>query len=124
ISPNSTRNPRIFTCWSCRPRNSNCPSARHRTRSPVRYSRPPGSNLLATNRSAVSSSCPQYPPPTPPPPLPPPPPPPIPPRQTLAPNVQLSRYPHRHHRPLPIQHVHPRVGNRPPDRRRPALPSY
>ena len=31
ISPNSIRYPRIFTCWSIRPRNSSSPSPRHRT---------------------------------------------------------------------------------------------
>jgi len=35
-SPNSTRNPRIFTCSSLRPRNSMFPSGRYRARSPVR----------------------------------------------------------------------------------------
>ena len=42
ISPGSIRKPRIFTCSSARPRNSSAPSARQRTRSPVRYSRAPG----------------------------------------------------------------------------------
>jgi len=35
ISPNSMRNPRIFTCWSRRPRNSMLPSERYRQQSPV-----------------------------------------------------------------------------------------
>ena len=34
--------PRILTWWSSRPRNSSVPSARQRTRSPVRYRRAPG----------------------------------------------------------------------------------
>ena len=40
-SPGSTRNPRIFTCSSARPRNTSRPPASHRARSPVRYSRAP-----------------------------------------------------------------------------------
>ena len=38
------RKPRSFTWSSRRPRNSSAPSVRQRTRSPVRYSRAPGSN--------------------------------------------------------------------------------
>ena len=37
------RKPRTLTWWSERPRNSSVPSARQRARSPVRYSRAPGS---------------------------------------------------------------------------------
>src|SRR6202035_2279417 len=63
ISPNSTRNPRIFTCSSTRPMHSSPPSPPPLTRSPVRYSRSPPSSLnpLGTNRSAVSPACFQYP---------------------------------------------------------------
>ncbi|GAA3773583.1 hypothetical protein GCM10022403_005880 [Streptomyces coacervatus] len=53
-SPGSIRNPRIFTCSSARPANTNRPSAVHRTRSPVRYIRSPSANGHATNRSADS----------------------------------------------------------------------
>jgi hypothetical protein len=50
--------------------NSSVPSAFHRIRSPVRYSRAPGStpNGSGTNRSAVSAGRPRYPRTTPPPP--------------------------------------------------------
>ena len=34
--PDSTRNPRTFTCWSTRPRYSRFPSSQYRPRSPVR----------------------------------------------------------------------------------------
>ena len=56
-SPGSTRKPRTFTCSSSRPRNSSVPSASHRARSPVRYSRAPGppANGSGTKRSAVSA---------------------------------------------------------------------
>ncbi|CAM5268035.1 hypothetical protein SMICM304S_03072 [Streptomyces microflavus] len=52
--------PRIFTWSSLRPRNSSVWSSRRRTRSPVRYIRPPGTPWSApkgsaTNRSAVRS---------------------------------------------------------------------
>ncbi len=52
-----------MTCSSARPRYSSPPSASHRARSPVRYSRAPGSppNGSGTNRSAVSSGRPRYP---------------------------------------------------------------
>ena len=43
ISSSSIRKPRSLTCRSTRPRNSSVPSSRQRTRSPVRYSRAPGS---------------------------------------------------------------------------------
>ncbi|MNL16730.1 hypothetical protein D3C87_1377820 [compost metagenome] len=55
ISPSSIRNPRIFTCWSMRPRYSTTPSARNRARSPLRYSRAPGTKGSGTKRSAVRS---------------------------------------------------------------------
>ena len=42
ISPSSIRKPRIFTCWSFRPRNSMFPSGSYRPRSPVRYIRRSG----------------------------------------------------------------------------------
>src|ERR1700758_5204653 len=63
------RYPRILTCSSARPTNCNCPSARHHTKSPVRYIRAPDPpNGHATNRDPVNSARPQYPPPPPPPP--------------------------------------------------------
>ena len=62
----STRKPRTFTCVSTRPRNSSVPSASQRAKSPVRYSRAPGSpNGSGTKRSAVSSGRFQYPRPRP-----------------------------------------------------------
>src|SRR5262249_28619090 len=46
---------RILTCSSARPKYSSCPSARQRTKSPVRYMRSPGPpNGHATNRDAVN----------------------------------------------------------------------
>ncbi len=42
-SPGSMRKPRTLTCRSIRPTNSSVPSGSQRTRSPVRYSRAPGS---------------------------------------------------------------------------------
>ena len=53
----SIRKPRIFNCWSMRPRNSSSPVARWRTRSPVRYRRAPDSPVkgFGTNRSAVEA---------------------------------------------------------------------
>ena len=42
ISPSSIRWPRIFTCWSIRPRYSMSPQGSHRARSPERYSRATG----------------------------------------------------------------------------------
>ncbi len=62
-SPGSTRKPRTLTCWSVRPTNSSVPPARHRTRSPERYSRAPGSpeSGSGTKRSAVSSGRFRYP---------------------------------------------------------------
>src|SRR5262245_12681767 len=60
------RYPRILTCSSARPRYCSCPSARHRTKSPVRYMRSPGlPNGEATNREAVKGVRPTYPTPTP-----------------------------------------------------------
>src|ERR1700757_4731236 len=60
------RYPRILTCSSARPRYCNCPSAPHRTRSPVRYIRAPGSpNGHATNRDPVNPARRQYPQPPP-----------------------------------------------------------
>ena len=51
-SSSSTRCPWIFTCRSTRPRNSNAPSARRCTRSPVRYQRRPSRTM---NFCALSS---------------------------------------------------------------------
>src|SRR6476620_5726218 len=49
------RYPRILPCSSARPKYRSCPSAPHRTRSPVRYIRAPGPpNGHATNRDAVN----------------------------------------------------------------------
>src|SRR4029077_13496901 len=49
------RYPRILTCSSARPRYCSCPSAPHRTKSPVRYIRAPAPpNGHATNRDAVN----------------------------------------------------------------------
>src|SRR3954447_17823274 len=60
------RYPRILTCSSARPRYCSCPSASHRTRSPVRYIRVPGPpNGQETNREAVNPVRPTYPTPTP-----------------------------------------------------------
>src|SRR5262245_43314991 len=60
------RYPRIFTCSSARPSKSNCPSAPHRTTSPVPYLRSPGTpNGHATNRDPLNPARPQYPTPTP-----------------------------------------------------------
>ncbi len=55
ISPSSMRKPRTFTWKSSRPRYSMAPCARHRARSPVRYSRAPPSveKGSGTKRSAV-----------------------------------------------------------------------
>ncbi|KGW37801.1 hypothetical protein Y602_6260 [Burkholderia pseudomallei MSHR733] len=61
ISPNSIRNPRIFTWKSFRPRYSRLPSVRQRARSPVLYSRPPATNGSSMNRSRVSSGRFKYP---------------------------------------------------------------
>ncbi len=56
-SPGSIRNPWILTCRSSRPRNSTVPSARHRARSPVRYSRVPAAPKgSGTNRAAVAAA--------------------------------------------------------------------
>ena len=46
ISPSSMRKPRSLTWLSARPRKSIVPSARQRTRSPVRYSRAPAPNAI------------------------------------------------------------------------------
>ncbi len=56
-SSGSTRWPRTFTWRSSRPPYSSTPSARQRARSPVRYSRAPGTPLTGSgmNRSAVSA---------------------------------------------------------------------
>src|SRR5215831_819720 len=43
----------------------------------------------------------------------------IPPRQPRSRYVQLPSHPHRHRLQTPIQHIHPRVPHRLPDRRRP-----
>src|SRR6202008_2830520 len=60
------RYPRILTCSSARPRYCSCPSAPHRTRSPVRYIRAPGApNGQDTNRDPVNPARPRYPTPTP-----------------------------------------------------------
>src|SRR5277367_6567148 len=60
------RYPRILTCSSARPTYRSCPSAPHRTRSPVRYIRAPGApNGHATNRDAVNEARRTYPTPTP-----------------------------------------------------------
>src|ERR1700756_5288346 len=60
------RYPRILTCSSARPRNRSCPSAPHRTKSPLRYIRAPGApNGHATNRDPVNAARPTYPTPTP-----------------------------------------------------------
>src|SRR5689334_15926954 len=60
------RYPRILTCSSARPTYASWPSARHRTRSPVRYIRIPGPpNGQATNRDPVNPARRQYPQPTP-----------------------------------------------------------
>src|ERR1700694_122757 len=60
------RYPRILTCSSARPKYCNCPSAPHRTTSPVRYIRAPGPpNGHATNRDPVNPARPTYPYPTP-----------------------------------------------------------
>ena len=59
ISAGSTRNPRILTWASERPRNCSPPSGARRTRSPVRYIRWPGANGSATNRRAVSACLPR-----------------------------------------------------------------
>src|ERR1700758_3834444 len=60
------RYPRILTCSSARPTNCSCPSARHHTKSPVRYIRAPGApNGHATNRDPVNPDRRQYPTPTP-----------------------------------------------------------
>ena len=57
ISPSSMRKPRTFTCWSTRPRNSSrSPSASHRARSPVRYSRAPASRRTDRARTAPPSA--------------------------------------------------------------------
>ena len=57
ISPSSMRKPRIFTCWSMRPRNSSVPSGRYRTRSPPDRVGRPGRRLKESGKqfSAVSS---------------------------------------------------------------------
>src|SRR4029077_19576182 len=68
-SPHSMRYPRILTCSSARPTYTSCPSAPHRTRSPLRYMRVPGAptppNGHATNRDPVNPARPTYPPPPP-----------------------------------------------------------
>src|SRR5689334_5396332 len=70
ISPNSTRYPLTFTCWSTRPINSSRPSLLHLTTSPVRYIRSPLPPYgFATNRSAVNPPLFQYPRPNPAPPI-------------------------------------------------------
>src|SRR5690242_21903686 len=63
------RYPRILTCSSARPKYCNCPSTPHRTKSPVRYIRPPDPpNGHATNPHPLNPPPPQHPHPTPPPP--------------------------------------------------------
>ncbi len=64
ISSSSIRKPRIFTCWSTRPRNSISPSFLHWHKSPVLYSRSSGIGpfgSVSINRSLVSSSSFRYP---------------------------------------------------------------
>ena len=56
ISPGSMRKPRIFTCWSTRPRNSSAPSGRQRARSPVRYSRRARPRRTGRRRTAPPSA--------------------------------------------------------------------
>ena len=101
ISPGSIRKPRSFTWASARPRNSSTPSGRHRARSPVRYIRLPGRRRYgsATNRSAVSAGAVQ-----------------IAARQTHARDVQLADNARRHRLKPAVQHIGPRVPDRPADR--------
>ena len=101
-SPGSTRNPRIFTWSSARPANTSCPPARppHQVPGPV-HPLPAAPNGHATNRSAGQPRPPQ-----------------IPPRQPRPGHIQLPRHPRRHRPQPPVQHEHPRIRDRPPDRRR------
>ncbi len=102
ISPGSIRNPRIFTWSSARPANTSCPSAAHRARSPVRYIRAPaGPNGHAANRCAVRPGRPG-----------------VAPRQPRPGHIQLPGHPHRHRAQPLIQHKHPGVGDRRPNRQR------
>ncbi len=93
ISPSSMRKPRTLTWWSIRPRNSSCPSGRQRARSPVRYSRAPGSverighEALGRQLRPVQIAA----------------------RQTRAAEVQLAGHADRHRLQAPVEHVGPRV---------------
>src|SRR5262249_43177438 len=49
-------------------------------------------------------------------------PPPVPTRHSDPPDIQLPRYPYRHRLHLSIQHIHPQIRDRLPDRHRPAPP--
>ena len=106
-SPGSTRNPRIFTCSSARPANSSCPSGGppRQVPGPV-HPLPAPPNGHATNRSAGQPRPPQ-----------------VPPRQPRPGHVQLPRHPGRHRLQPPVQHEHPRIGDRRPDRRRRRRPA-
>ena len=106
ISPSSMRKPRTFTWWSVRPRNSSCAvRQRQRARSPVRYSRAPGSppNGSGTKRSAVSSGRSQ-----------------VAARDARAADAQLARHADRHRLARRVQHVDARVGQGPADGHLPA----
>ena len=75
------RKPRIFTWWSIRPRNSRLPSGSQRTRSPVRYSRAPGSPGERIRHEALRRQLRTLP---------------VAARHPRAPDVQLPGHPHRH----------------------------
>ena len=81
-------------------REHQLPPARHRTRSPVRYIRSPPPNGHATNRSPVSAARPRYPR-----------------ARPRTRDVQLPGHPGRHRAQPRVQHEHPRIRDRRPDRR-------
>ena len=103
ISPGSMRKPRIFTWSSTRPGTPASPSARHRTRSPVRYIRAPGTpqNGSGTNVSAVSAGAAQ-----------------VAARHAGAAHAQLAGDADGQRAERRVQHVQPLIGDRAPQRRR------
>ena len=96
ISPGSIRKPRTLTCSSARPRNSSCPSGRHRARSPVRYIRRPAPPNGSGHEPLRGQRRPAQ----------------VPARQPRPAMYSSPAHPGRH-RPQPlVQHVHPGVGDR------------
>ena len=104
-SPSSMRYPRILTCSSARPKYCSCPSAPHRTKSPVRYIRAPDPRT-DTPQTATRSTRPGA--------------------HTRTPPRDRPHTTHRPHPPTPGATPHPAQTTPPrhrrPDRRPPPTP--